>query len=54
MTVAQDWEWSKREITKKGSPLSDLIEMGINRTKYSTVCIEALLQELKQLSELKK
>ncbi|CAB3364438.1 Hypothetical predicted protein [Cloeon dipterum] len=54
LSVCQDWEWSKREITKKGAPLAEIVEMGINRVKYSTNCIEALLQELKQLSDLKR
>ncbi|XP_059479152.1 small ribosomal subunit protein mS29 [Neocloeon triangulifer] len=52
--TSQDWEFSKREVVKKGAPLSEIIEMGINRVKYSTNCIEALLQEVKQLSDMKR
>lgn len=35
-------------MTKEGVPLSELIEMGLNRAKYATGCVAALLDELKR------
>lgn len=40
--------WSKREITSEGVPLKELIDLGLNRGKYASGCIAALLEELKK------
>lgn len=48
--VSTDYEWSKREQTKKGSSLKEIIDFGVNRIRYASVVIEALLNELKQAS----
>ncbi|KAF4526435.1 hypothetical protein B566_EDAN015067 [Ephemera danica] len=52
LTVSQEYLWSKREVTPKGAPLSDLIELGISRIKYSSDCVAAVLKEVKQYTEL--
>lgn len=40
--------WSKRETTPAGSSLLELIELGLNRAKYATDVIDALLTEIKR------
>lgn len=50
LTTSQDYVWSKREITEKGSPLLTLIEHGISRIKYASDCVVNLAKELKLLS----
>nr|CAG4636999.1 EOG090X05V1 [Ceriodaphnia reticulata]SVE72925.1 EOG090X05V1 [Ceriodaphnia reticulata] len=42
------YTWSKREVTNEGAPLSELIDLGLNRAKYATGCVVALLDELKK------
>nr|CAG4647039.1 EOG090X05V1 [Megafenestra aurita]SVE92379.1 EOG090X05V1 [Megafenestra aurita] len=48
------YTWSKREITAEGAPLSELIDLGLNRAKYATSCIAALLDELKKSANSKQ
>jgi small subunit ribosomal protein S29 len=50
LTVSQDLVWSKREKTAAGASLSELIDHGINRVKFASDTIAALLQELKMQS----
>ncbi|XP_057666720.1 28S ribosomal protein S29, mitochondrial [Diorhabda carinulata] len=45
-----EYIWSKREITPKGSNLTELIDHGINRVKYASNTIVALCNEIKILS----
>ncbi|BES97476.1 ribosomal protein S29 [Nesidiocoris tenuis] len=47
LRTSQDYVWSQREQTPAGSPLSALINHGINRVKFAGDCVAALLQELK-------
>nr|CAG4640849.1 EOG090X05V1 [Eulimnadia texana] len=44
----KEYTWSKRENTPQGSPLMSLVEQGVNRNKYATDCVGALIKELKQ------
>lgn len=46
--------WSKREKTEQGAPLLELVEHGIARVKYACDVIEALLNEIKILSNNKQ
>lgn len=48
MKTTSSYTWSKREVTEQGSPLTDLIDLGLNRAKYATGCVDALLSELKK------
>nr|CAG4650964.1 EOG090X05V1 [Simocephalus serrulatus]SVE94226.1 EOG090X05V1 [Simocephalus serrulatus] len=48
LKTTSTYTWSKREITAEGAPLSELIDLGLNRAKYATSCIAALLDELKK------
>ncbi|XP_055383177.1 28S ribosomal protein S29, mitochondrial [Condylostylus longicornis] len=48
LKTSKDYVWSKRETTPAGSTLLQLVEHGINRIKFSTGTIEALISELKQ------
>jgi hypothetical protein len=41
-------------VTAEGSPLSELIDLGLNRAKYATGCIVALLDELKKAASSKQ
>lgn len=50
LIISKDYEWSKREMTTKGSKLLNLIDHGINRVKYASDCMVALAEELKLLS----
>jgi hypothetical protein len=52
LTVGEDYVWSKRETTHQGAPLMDLVDLGINRVKYASDCVNALTKELKQHSDL--
>ncbi|GAB0099363.1 mitochondrial ribosomal protein S29 [Sergentomyia squamirostris] len=50
LTTTKDYVWSQREVTKEGSTLLELVEHGINRIKFATGTISALLEQLKILS----
>ncbi|XP_068626414.1 small ribosomal subunit protein mS29 [Battus philenor] len=54
LQVSKDYVWSKRETTPAGAPLSELVEQGISRVKYSCDVIDALVHEVKLLSSNKK
>ncbi|XP_025412493.1 28S ribosomal protein S29, mitochondrial [Sipha flava] len=47
LTTSQDYVWSIRETTPKGTILNELITHGINRAKYACDCMDILLNELK-------
>ncbi|XP_057370312.1 small ribosomal subunit protein mS29-like [Daphnia carinata] len=48
LQTTETYTWSKREMTAAGSSLSELIDLGLNRAKYATDCVAALLGELKK------
>ncbi|XP_059615193.1 small ribosomal subunit protein mS29 [Phlebotomus argentipes] len=48
--TSKDHVWSQRETTPKGATLLELVEHGINRMKFASGTIAALLSELKILS----
>lgn len=50
LKVSQDYVWSKRETTPAGSKMIELVDHGINRVKFASDAIEALLGELKKQS----
>lgn len=50
LKVSKDYVWSKRETTPAGAKLIELVDHGINRVKFASEAIEALLGELKQQS----
>lgn len=50
LKTTKDYVWSKRETTPTGSTLTELIEHGINRVKFASDTITALLSEIKQYS----
>ncbi|XP_046447592.1 28S ribosomal protein S29, mitochondrial-like [Daphnia pulex] len=54
LKTSNTYTWSKREVTAEGSPLSELIDLGLNRAKYATGCIVALLDELKKAASSKQ
>lgn len=54
LTISKDYQWSKREVTSKGSTLLELIEHGINRAKFASDCIVNLAEEIKLLSSAGK
>lgn len=50
LRVSKNYEWSKREITLANAPILELIAHGINRAKYASDVIAALLSEIKLAS----
>ena len=50
LRTTQDYVWSKREETLKGSTFMELIDHGISRAKYASDVIKILLNEIKQQS----
>ncbi|XP_046404182.1 28S ribosomal protein S29, mitochondrial [Ischnura elegans] len=50
LTINNEYVWSKREVTNKGAPLTELIDLGINRIKYASEIIVAVIREIKELS----
>ncbi|KAG8232062.1 hypothetical protein J437_LFUL012013 [Ladona fulva] len=50
LKVSQEYVWSKREITKEGDPLTELIDLGLNRVKYASDIVVALIKEIKEAS----
>ncbi|XP_044732574.1 28S ribosomal protein S29, mitochondrial [Chrysoperla carnea] len=50
LLTSNDYVWSKRESTPKGSKLIELVEHGINRIKFASDCIVAIAEEIKILS----
>lgn len=48
LTTSEQYTWSRREATEAGSPLTALVDHGINRTRYATDAVMALTTELKK------
>ncbi|XP_030029150.2 28S ribosomal protein S29, mitochondrial [Manduca sexta] len=53
LKTSKEYVWSKREMTEAGSSLAALVEHGINRVKYACDVIDALVNEIKILSDSK-
>uniref|UniRef100_A0A0A9Z2C0 Small ribosomal subunit protein mS29 n=1 Tax=Lygus hesperus TaxID=30085 RepID=A0A0A9Z2C0_LYGHE len=47
LQTSKDYNWSQREQTPAGSPLSALVTHGINRVKFGADVVKALIDELK-------
>lgn len=47
LRVAKEYVWSKREKTEEGAPLLELVEHGMNRVKYASDCVVAVVKEIK-------
>ncbi|XP_012994847.3 28S ribosomal protein S29, mitochondrial isoform X2 [Esox lucius] len=45
--LRQRYTWTKRESTEKGSPLGELVDMGVSRVKSSSDVVGAVLKELR-------
>ncbi|CAK1601607.1 unnamed protein product [Parnassius mnemosyne] len=54
LKISKDYVWSKREQTSAGAPLAELVEQGISRVKYACDVIDALVYEIKLLSNNKQ
>ncbi|OXU23458.1 hypothetical protein TSAR_001642 [Trichomalopsis sarcophagae] len=50
LKLSNAYEWSSQESSLKGSPLIELIDFGIQRVKYASDIVVALMSELKQAS----
>ncbi|XP_076031491.1 mitochondrial ribosomal protein S29 [Oratosquilla oratoria] len=48
LTTTDTYNWSRREITEKGSSLLDIVEQGISRARFASDCTMALTTELKK------
>jgi hypothetical protein len=47
LRVAKEYVWSKREKTEEGAPLLELVEHGMNRVKYASEVVVAIVKEIK-------
>ncbi|CAG9581012.1 unnamed protein product [Danaus chrysippus] len=54
LKISKEYTWSKRESTAEGAPLLELVELGIARVKYACDVIDALVYEIKLLSNNKR
>lgn len=54
LNTTQTYTWSKRESTPEGAYLGELVDLGLNRGKYATGCVVALLDELKKAAVIGK
>ncbi|CAK1544390.1 unnamed protein product [Leptosia nina] len=54
LKISKEYVWSKREKTEAGAPLSELIELGISRVKYACDVVDAIVHEVKHLSNTGK
>lgn len=54
LKIEGNYVWSKREKTESGSPLSQLINLAIDRTKYSSDIVGVILKEIKLLAKKDK
>ncbi|XP_052791440.1 28S ribosomal protein S29, mitochondrial-like [Mya arenaria] len=45
--TTKDYQWSERESTSAGTPLTDVVFLGIDRIKFAADCIGVLLKEIK-------
>ncbi|CAH0592143.1 unnamed protein product [Chrysodeixis includens] len=54
LKISKQYVWSKRETTEAGSPLAALVEHGISRVKYACDVVDALIDEIKILSNSKQ
>ena len=48
LKTTQSYKWNIRETTEEGRPLSDLIDFGIQRSKYASEVTYNLHEELKK------
>lgn len=54
LKISKEYVWSKRETTPEGAPLAELVEHGIQRVKYACDVVDALVNEIKILSNSKQ
>lgn len=47
LTTTRKYQWSEREETAAGEPLTNVIQHGVDRMKHACQCVGALVQELK-------
>lgn len=50
LRVTKDFVWNQREKTPKDSPLTEMVNYGINRVKYAPAVVDAVVNELKHFS----
>ncbi|XP_072947353.1 small ribosomal subunit protein mS29 [Epargyreus clarus] len=54
LRISKEYVWSKREKTEVGAPLMELVEHGIARVKYACDVVDAIVNEVKILSNNKQ
>jgi len=47
MVTHKTYQWSEAEMTPEGAPLSEVIESGLSRPRFSSDCLNVLLKEIK-------
>ena len=47
MVTHKTYKWSEAELTPEGAPLSEVIESGLSRPRFSSDCLNVLLKEIK-------
>lgn len=45
--LSQNYVWTKREVAEIGSPLGELVDFGLNRMKFASDCVGAILKEVR-------
>ncbi|KAL8615962.1 hypothetical protein ACOMHN_034638 [Nucella lapillus] len=52
--LSKQYVWTKREVSEEGSPLGDMVEFGLNRMKFASDCVGAVLREVRHQAAAKK
>jgi len=50
LVTVNSYKWSARESTPAGSHINDLIDFGLDRLRYSSDCVGAILKEIRSLN----
>jgi len=50
LVTTNTYKWTARESTTAGSHLSDLVDFGLERIRYSSDCVGAILKEIRALN----
>lgn len=50
LVTVNTYKWSARESTPAGSHLNDVIDFGLDRLRYSSDCVGAVLKEIRSLN----
>merc|ERR1712154_172663 len=52
--LSRRYVWTKREAAEEGSSLNEIIEFGLNRMKFASDCVGAILREVRNQAAMHK